>query len=199
MIKCASGQAYTETVNKVILRSMQKARYTNQCLGHFGLALKYYCHFTSPIRRYPDLAIHRIIKEVLHKKNLEGQRIDELETFTFEAGEQSSLTEKNADKCEREVDDLWKAYLMKDRVGEEFEGVISSVMNFGVFVELPNTVEGLIKVEDLPDTGFLLFEKQQKLKGQHMAFSVGDKVKVKLIASNIYTRKIDFAFVDFIK
>ena len=199
LIKCASGQAYTETVNKVILRSMQKARYTNQCLGHFGLALKYYCHFTSPIRRYPDLAIHRIIKEVLHKKNLEGQRIDELETFTFEAGEQSSLTEKNADKCEREVDDLWKAYLMKDRVGEEFEGVISSVMNFGVFVELPNTVEGLIKVEDLPDTGFLLFEKQQKLKGQHMAFSVGDKVKVKLIASNIYTRKIDFAFVDFVK
>ena len=199
LIKLCSGQAYTETVNKVILRSMQKARYTNQCLGHFGLALKYYCHFTSPIRRYPDLTIHRIIKEVLHKKNLDGQRKAELESFTFEAGEQSSLTEKNADKCEREVDDLWKAYLMRDKVGQEFEGVVSSVTNFGIFVELPNTVEGLIKVEDLPDSGFLLFEKQLKLKGQKLSFSVGDKLVVKLTAANIYTRKIDFEFVRFIK
>ncbi len=199
LIKLCSGQSYTETVNKVILRSMQKARYTNQCLGHFGLALKYYCHFTSPIRRYPDLTIHRIIKEVLHKGNLSETRKEELDNFTFEAGEQSSLTEKNADKCEREVDDLWKAYFMRDKIGEEFEGVISSVTNFGVFVELPNTVEGLIKVEDLPDQGFLLFEKQLKLKGQKMSFSVGDKIKVKLVASNIFTRKIDFEFVSFIK
>ena len=199
LIKRCSGQSYTETVNKVILRSMQKARYTNQCLGHFGLALKYYCHFTSPIRRYPDLTIHRIIKEVLHKKTLGEQRKAELESFTFEAGEQSSLTEKNADKCEREVDDLWKAYLMRDKVGQEFEGVVSSVTNFGIFVELPNTVEGMIKVEDLPDSGFLLFEKQLKLKGQKLSFSVGDKLVVKLIASNIYTRKIDFEFVNFIK
>ena len=175
---------------------MQKARYSNQCLGHFGLALKYYCHFTSPIRRYPDLTIHRIIKESLHKK-ITGQRVDELETFTFEAGEQSSLTEKNAEKCERDVDDLWKAYLMKDKIGEEFEGIITSVTNFGVFVELKNTVEGLIKIEDLPDDGFLLFEKQLKLKGQKMCFSVGDKVIVKLTSANIYTRKIDFSFVKF--
>ncbi len=197
LINLTSGQSFTETVNKVILRSMQKARYTNQCLGHFGLALKYYCHFTSPIRRYPDLTIHRIIKEVLHKKQLSGHRIAELEDFTFEAGEQSSLTEKNADKTEREVDDLWKAYLMKDRLGEEFEGIISSVTNFGIFVELENTVEGLIKVEDLPDSGFLLFEKQLKLKGQRMSFSVGDKVVVKLVSANIYTRKIDFSFERF--
>ena len=199
LIDLTSGQSFSETVNKVILRSMQKARYTNQCLGHFGLALKYYCHFTSPIRRYPDLTIHRIIKEVIHKGGtLTGHRIDELEDFTFEAGEQSSLTEKNADKTEREVDDLWKAYLMKDRIGEEFEGIISSVTNFGVFVELENTVEGLIKVEDLPDSGFLLFEKQLKLKGQRMTFSVGDRVVVKLVASNIFTRKIDFTFERFV-
>ena len=196
LIKLCENKPITQTVNKVILRSMQKARYTNQCLGHFGLALKYYCHFTSPIRRYPDLTIHRIIKESLHKK-IAGQRVSELETFTFEAGEQSSLTEKNAEKCEREVDDLWKAYLMRDRIGEEFEGVISSVTNFGIFVELDNTVEGLIKIEDLPDDGFLLFEKQLKLKGQKMTFSVGDKVIVKLLAANIYTRKIDFGFVSF--
>ena len=199
ILKLTADQPFTETVNKVILRSMQKAKYMNECRGHFGLALKYYCHFTSPIRRYPDLTIHRIIKEKLHKGSFGYQREEELLQFTYEASEQSSLTEKNADKTEREVDDLWKAYLMKDRVGEEFEGVISSVTNFGVFVELPNTVEGLIKLEDLPDDGFLLFEKQLKLKGQRMSFCVGDKVKVKLTAANIYTRKIDFEFVSFVE
>ncbi len=199
LIKLCDNKTFTETVNKVILRSMQKAKYFNRCWGHFGLALKYYCHFTSPIRRYPDLTIHRIIKEVIHKKELGGKRIDELEEFTFEAGEQSSLTEKNADKAEREVDDLWKAYLMKDRIGEIFEGVVSSVTNFGIFVELDNTVEGLIRIEDLPDSGFLLFEKQLKLKGNRLTFSVGDRIEVKLVASNVYTRKIDFSFVGFIK
>lgn len=198
LIRLTANQPFAETVNKVLLRSMQKARYTNKCLGHFGLALEYYCHFTSPIRRYPDLTIHRIIKECLKKKKLSSSRMEELELFTFESGEQSSLTERNAEKTEREVDDLWKAYLMKDRLGEEFEGVISSVTNFGIFVELENTVEGLIRVEDLPDTGFLLFEKQLRLKGQHTSFGVGDKIKVKLISSNIFTRKIDFEFIEFI-
>ena len=198
LIKLTEGQTYTETVNKVILRSMQKAKYMNECRGHFGLALEYYCHFTSPIRRYPDLTIHRIIKETLRKKKLSGQRIEELVDFTFESGEQSSLTEKNADKAEREVDDLWKAYLMKDHVGENFEGVISSVTNFGVFVELDNTVEGLIRIEDLPDSGFLLFEKQLKLKGSKMTFAVGDRVEVKLVSANIFTRKIDFIFERFL-
>ena len=198
LIKLTEGNTFTETVNKVILRSMQKAKYMNQCLGHFGLALEYYCHFTSPIRRYPDLTIHRIIKETLKKKNMSLQRKEELIDFTFESGEQSSLTEKNADKAEREVDDLWKAYLMKDHVGENFEGVVSSVTNFGIFVELDNTVEGLIRIEDLPDSGFLLFEKQLKLKGNKMTFSVGDRIEVKLVSANVYTRKIDFAFEKFI-
>lgn len=199
LIKLVSNQSYTETVNKVLLRSMQKARYASSCLGHFGLALKFYCHFTSPIRRYPDLTIHRIIKEVLRKKHLTGVRLNELDEFVNESSLQSSLTEKNADKAERDVDDLWKAYIMKDRLGDEFEGVISSVTNFGIFVELENTVEGLIKIEDLPDEGFLLFERQLKLKGQRMTFSVGDKVKVKLVSANVYTRKIDFSFVEFVK
>lgn len=198
LIKLCEDKPYTETVNKVILRSMQKAKYFNECWGHFGLALQYYCHFTSPIRRYPDLTIHRIIKECLHNEELSWQRKEELDEFTFEAGEQSSLTEKNADKAEREVDDLWKAYLMKDRVGELFEGVVSSVTNFGIFVELDNTVEGLIRIEDLPDSGFLLFEKQLKLKGNRLTFAVGDRVEVKLISANIYTRKIDFTFERFL-
>lgn len=200
LIALTEGQTYSQTVNKVILRSMQKAKYLNECLGHFGLALKYYCHFTSPIRRYPDLTIHRIIKEVIHNGGtLSGQRKAELEQFTIDASAQASLTEKNADKAEREVDDLWKAFLMKDRLGENFEGVVSSVTNFGVFVELDNTVEGLIRIEDLPDNGFLLFEKQLKLKGHKMSIAVGDRVEVKLISSNVWTRKIDFAFERFIK
>lgn len=198
LIKLSEGEPYAETVNKVILRSMQKARYANECLGHFGLSLKYYCHFTSPIRRYPDLTIHRIIKECLHKGKLSGNRIEELEDFTNDASLQSSLTEKNADKAERDVDDLWKAYLMKDRIGENFEGIISSVTNFGFFVELDNTVEGLVRIENLPDSGMLLFEKQLKLKGNSMTFAVGDRIEVKLTASNVFTRKIDFDFVRFI-
>ena len=186
------GQNYQKTANKIILRSMQKAKYSNQCLGHFGLGLTYYCHFTSPIRRYPDLTIHRIIKEFLHKKNIQKQRREELEEFAYQSAEQSSVTERNAEKCEREVDDLWKAYLMKDKVGQDFDAIVSSVTNFGIFVELENTVEGLIKIEDLPQDSYLFFEKQLKLKGQHHCFSIGDNLRVKLVSSNIYTRKIDF-------
>ena len=192
LLASIEDENYQKTANKVILRSMQKAKYTNQCLGHFGLGLVYYCHFTSPIRRYPDLTIHSIIKEYLHKNKFSAQRNEELEEFTYRSGEQSSVTERNAEKCEREVDDLWKAYLMKDKIGQEFDAVISSVTNFGIFVELPNTVEGLIKIEDLPQDSYLYFEKQLKLKGQHHTFTIGDCLRVKLVNANIYTRKIDF-------
>ena len=192
LLAMVENETYQKTANTIILRSMQKAKYSNECLGHFGLGLKFYCHFTSPIRRYPDLTIHRIIKEVLHKKNLTGPRKEELDEFAISSSEQSSLTERNAEKCEREVDDLWKAYLMKDRIGQEFEGVISSVTNFGIFVELDNTVEGLVKIEDLPQDQYLFFERQLKLKGQSHSFSIGQKLKVKLASANIYTRKIDF-------
>ena len=188
------GHDYTETVNKVLLRSMQKARYTNKNLGHFGLALEYYCHFTSPIRRYPDLTIHRIIKECLRKKSISPARKEELESLTFESGEQSSLTERNAELAEREVDDLWKAYLMKDHIGETFEGVITSVTNYGLFVQLENTVEGLLRIEDLPQDDYLFFEKTLKLKGTRFVFSIGDKINVILANANIFTRKVDFSY-----
>lgn len=193
LLKLVENETYQKTANTIILRSMQKAIYSNECLGHFGLGLKYYCHFTSPIRRYPDLTIHRIIKETLHKKNITKSRIEELNDFAVDSSQQSSLTERNAEKCEREVDDLWKAYLMKDKIGQEFDGIISSVTNFGIFVELENTVEGLIKIEDLPQDQYLFFEKQLKLKGQTHSFVIGQPLKVKLLNSNIYTRKIDFA------
>ena len=186
-----------DVVNKVVLRSMQKARYANKNLGHFGLALTDYCHFTSPIRRYPDLTIHRIIKEWLHKKGkIESSRIDELDEFTFEASEQSSLCERNADYAERDVDDLWKAYLMKDKVGQVFDATISSVTNFGIFVALDNTVEGLVRIEDLPDDAYLFLEKQLKLKGATHVYSIGDKVKVTLASVNLQNRNIDFKITE---
>ncbi len=194
LLALVEGEDYQSIVNKVLLRSMQKAKYTNQNLGHFGLALEYYCHFTSPIRRYPDLTIHRIIKEWLKKKALKKTRIEELKEFTSDSALASSETERNAEKAEREVDDLWKAYLMKDRIGETFEGVISSVVSYGLFIELPNTVEGLLRIEDLPQDSYLFMEKQLKLKGQNYTFSIGDKIKVVLANANIFTRKVDFAY-----
>lgn len=194
LLVLAKGQSYEETVNKIVLRSMQKARYDERCLGHFGLALEYYCHFTSPIRRYPDLTIHRFIKESLHKK-LTPTRQEEMKEFAFESAEQSSEMERNAEKAEREVDDLWKAYLLKDRIGEVFEGTITGVNSYGFYVGLDNSCEGLVKIETLPLDNYLFFEKSMMLKGQRMSFKIGDRVKVKLVASNIYSRKIDFECV----
>ncbi len=185
-----------DVVNKIVLRSMQKAKYSNKDLGHFGLALVDYCHFTSPIRRYPDLTIHRIIKEWLHcGGKLSDVRKEELDDFAFESAEQSSQCERNADMAERDVDDLWKAYLMKDRVGEVFDASISSVTNFGCFVALENTVEGLVKVEDLPEDTYLFLDKQLRLKGGAHVFSIGDKVKVQLTNVNLHTRNLDFKIV----
>ncbi len=186
-----------DVVNKIVLRSMQKAKYSNKDLGHFGLALVDYCHFTSPIRRYPDLTIHRIIKEWLHSGGqLTEERKLELDEFAFDSAEQSSSCERNADMAERDVDDLWKAYLMKDRVGEQFDASISSVTNFGIFVALENTVEGLVKIDDLPQDAYLFLEKQLKLKGGFHTYSIGDKVKVELTNVNLHTRNLDFKLVE---
>lgn len=192
ILKIVENHALKETINKVILRSLQKARYSNQCLGHFGLALQYYCHFTSPIRRYPDLVIHRIIKDALRGKSISK----ELDSFVFEASEQSSVKERNSDEAERAADDLKKAEYMKKHIGEEFEGKITSVTNFGFFVELDNTIEGLVRVESLPKDAYLFFEKSLKLKGGNHTFSMGDKVKIKVISSNVFDRKIDFVLAN---
>ena len=194
ILECAEESSSKDVINKMLLRSMQKAKYMNKNLGHFGLALDYYCHFTSPIRRYPDLCIHRIIKDYLHKK-IDTEEKDDLEVFTFDASEQSSECERNADMAERDVDDLWKAYLMKDKVGQVFDATISSVTNFGVFVALDNTSEGLVRLEALPDDTYIYLEKQLKLKGSSNVFSIGDRVKVELINVNLYSREIDFKMV----
>ena len=179
----------------MLLRSLQKARYLEDCIGHFGLALDYYCHFTSPIRRYPDLCIHRIIKESL-KGQLSSVRKEELGDFVVDAAFRSSDREKNADDAERDVDDLYKAYYMQDHLNEEFIGTISGVQSYGFYVELDSTIEGLVRIENLPGDGYLFFEKSYMLKNQARQFKLGDKVKVKAISANLYDRKIEFVLAE---
>ena len=195
LLKLLDGKPYEQIANKVLLRSLQKARYLEDCIGHFGLALDYYCHFTSPIRRYPDLCIHRIIKESL-KGQLSSVRKEELGDFVVDAAFRSSDREKNADDAERDVDDLYKAYYMQDHLNEEFIGTISGVQSYGFYVELDNTIEGLVRIENLPGDGYLFFEKSYMLKNQARQFKLGDKVKVKAISANLYDRKIEFVLAE---
>ena len=143
-----------DVINKVLLRAMQKAKYAPDCLGHFGLAAVYYCHFTSPIRRYPDLTIHRIIKEYL-RKQLDDTKKQKLKKFVVSSSNQSSVTELAAERAERDVDDYFKARYMKNKIGNEYEGIISGVINFGFFVELDNTIEGFVPLESIEGNNFV--------------------------------------------
>lgn len=183
-------------LNRVMLRSMQKARYSQENLGHFGLASKCYCHFTSPIRRYPDLCIHRIIKEVLHG-NYEGARV-KYRTFVEEAAIQSSEREKRATEAEREVDALYMTMYMSERIGEQFVGVVSGVTSFGVFVELPNTVEGLIPIESLVGS-YEYIPERFLLKGTAQSFSIGEQLLVRVRDVDFYRRRTEFEFLEKIK
>lgn len=193
--KKIAGLPAEQTLMKLMLRSMMKAKYCPQCLGHFGLASEYYCHFTSPIRRYPDLMIHRIIKQYIH-----GVPVDELkrkyDAIVERASEQSSLTEKNAEQAEREVDDYKKAVYMQKFLGEKFVGTISGVQEFGIFVELENGIEGLVKAEDLPMDSYEYDDASLKLKGQKRTYTIGDKLEVIVANSNTQLRQIDFVLAD---
>ncbi len=185
------GTEYSIPISKVMLRSMQKARYAPENLGHFGLALKDYCHFTSPIRRYPDLFIHRVIKYSLHNE-LGAEKLRVLESLAEEASEQSSITERNADEAERAVDDLKKCEYMSSRIGQTFEGNISSVTDSGIFVELENTIEGFIYKEYLPDDRYIFDEKRYMLLGKRNRYALGDKISVKVSEVDITQRHINF-------
>lgn len=184
-----------EVINRVLLRAMQKAKYSPECLGHFGLASTYYCHFTSPIRRYPDLTIHRIIKQYL-RKQLDDGELKKLKKFVVSASNQSSETEVSATQAERDVDDYFKARFMKNKIGEVYDGVISGVMPFGVFVELDNTVEGFIGIETLSGTNYVYNEKQIKLSNGIKSYKLGDKIRVKVVSVNLAERKVNFNVVE---
>lgn len=181
-------------LNRIALRCMKKAKYSPDCIGHYGLASPKYCHFTSPIRRYPDLTIHRIIKDYLHQELNDNKKLL-LKDFVYASSLQSSETERNAESVERDVDDLYRVFYMTHHIGEEFDGVISSVTNFGVFVELENTVEGMIRIESLPQDQYEYFEDRFCLKGYKNKFTIGDKVRVKSVRADILSKEIDFELV----
>ena len=177
-------------VNRVMLRSMSKARYSAENCGHFGLASRCYCHFTSPIRRYPDLLVHRIVKLILDGQA--GEAEQGYKNFVNIASNSCSASERRADEAERAVDELYKTWYMRSHLGEEFEGVVSGVTAFGIFVELPNTVEGLVRIENLPQDDYTFVEERYLLKGSRNSYKIGDKCAVRVAACNIGTRRVEF-------
>lgn len=188
LLKAKDLPSYS-VLNRVMLRSMQKARYSAENVGHFGLASECYCHFTSPIRRYPDLCIHRIIKEVINGKYAEA--VEKYSGFVARAAEQSSGRERNATEAERDVDDLYKTMFMSERIGEEYEAVISGVTSFGIFAELPNTIEGLIPIESLYGT-YKFNPDKFCLIGNGKSYSLGETLKVKVTDVDFYRRRTEF-------
>lgn len=193
VIEKVKGKKEEVVVSTLLLRSLKQARYSPECVGHFGLAAKYYCHFTSPIRRYPDLIIHRIIKEFINGK-IDEKRTKKLASKVDYASKQSSDMERVAVDAEREVDDLKKAEYMSERIGQEYDGIISSVTNFGLFVELPNTVEGLVHISDLSDDYYVFDEKYLSLIGEKTKkiYRLGDNVSVKVTKVDMVSYEIYF-------
>lgn len=197
LLNNVKGKPEEALISKLALRSMRQAKYAINCGGHFGLAMKYYCHFTSPIRRYPDLQIHRIIKENIHGR-LEGGRISHYNKILPEVAEASSMLERRADDSEREVEKLKKAEYMEQFIGESFEGMISGVTSWGMYVELPNTVEGMVKVADIPGDYYYFDEEHYCMTGEHTGkiYKLGDKIKVTVAAVDRIIKTIDFIIAE---
>ena len=193
------GKEEEKVVSNLILRTLKIARYEAQNSGHFGIASKYYCHFTSPIRRYPDLFIHRIISNYLKKGyNVSQDFIQEYKEKAEQRATMSSEREKIATKVERESEDIKKAEFMENKIGEIYEGIVSSVTQFGIFVQLENTVEGLIRFEHLGNEYFIYDENKKTLVGErtNKTYKIGDKVKIRVISASKILRQIDFEIYD---
>ncbi len=189
-----AGTPEEPLISRLALRSMKQAKYSVECSGHFGLACPYYCHFTSPIRRYPDLQIHRIIKEQLRGR-LGEERTAHYREILPEVAKHSSETERRADEAERETDKLKKVEYMEERIGEIYEGVVSGITAWGLYVELPNTVEGLIHISRLPGDYFYYNESTYEMIGQATgkSYKLGMPVKVCVIGCDRFNRTVDFA------
>ena len=188
ILKRVEDKPFYSVVNKVMLRSMQKARYCEENLGHFGLASKCYCHFTSPIRRYPDLFVHRVLKCIFH-----GTSFNYYKEIAQSAGIDCSERERVADEAERAVDDLYKAVYMSDHIGEVFEGTVSGVTNFGVFCELENSIEGLIPLDALPDDYYELISEKFILKGSKHSYRLGDRLKIRVDNTDFGRMRVMFS------
>ena len=192
------GKEEEKVVSNLVLRTLKLARYEAENKGHFGIASKYYCHFTSPIRRYPDLFIHRVISKYLEENyDVKENWIEEHQKQAEDRAKQSSEREKIATKVEREAEDLKKAEYMESRIGEEYEGIVSSITSFGMFVELENTIEGLIRFDDLGDEYFIYDEDRKQLIGEHSnkVYKIGDKVKIRVKKASKILRQIDFEVI----
>ena len=176
---------------------MKKAVYSTNNTGHYGLASKIYTHFTSPIRRYPDTTVHRLLKNYVFHPDLSSQNISHWESKLGFIAENSSARERAAINCEREVDDMKMAEYMEDHIGEEFEGMISSIVNFGMFIQLDNLVEGMCRFENMKDY-FHYNEKTLTAEGErtHIVYHMGDRVRVKVVAASKEEQTIDFMIVD---
>ena len=198
ILEDVKGKPEEKVVSNIILRTLRVAKYEAENKGHFGIASKYYCHFTSPIRRYPDLFIHRIISKYIETNYIVNDFwIKKYEKRAEKRAENCSERERTATKVEREAIDIKKAEFMEDKIGEEYDGIVSSVTNFGIFVELDNTVEGLIRYEKLGDEYFIYNEERREAIGEnsHKVYKIGDKVKIRVIDANKLLRRIDFEIV----
>lgn len=180
-------------ISRLTLRSMKQARYTTEDVGHFGLAAPHYCHFTSPIRRYPDLQIHRIIKEVLRGR-MNQAKTDHYQEILPQVAESCSKLERRADEAERETIKLKKAEYMMEHIGEEFDAVISGIMSYGMYAELPNTVEGLIHVSRMYDDRYYYREETYEMYGidTGRVYRLGDTVRVRVLDADKTTKTVDF-------
>lgn len=196
LTKEVRGKTEETLINTLMLRSLKKAVYSNEPGIHFGLAAQYYSHFTAPIRRYPDLVIHRIIKSYLNGK-LNHQVQQKLEVTLPEIAEHTSMTERRAEEAEREVEDMKKAQYMTKYIGEEFEGIVSSLTSFGMFVQLENTIEGLVHFSNMLDDYYHFDEEKYHIIGErtNRIYRLGDIVRIRVIDANVMTRNIDFELI----
>ena len=198
IIESIQGLPNETMISRLTLRTMKQAKYTTQCSGHFGLAAKYYCHFTSPIRRYPDLQIHRIIRDNIRGRLQKEGKTEHYREILEHVAQQSSACERRAQEAERESDRLKKAEYMSYHLGEEFEGIISGVTAYGFYVELPNTVEGLVHVTSLRDDYYSYNEETYELSGElsHKVYHLGQKVRVRVADADALKRTVDFTVVE---
>lgn len=193
IIENIKGKREEEAISTIMLRSLKQAKYSPECSGHFGLAAQYYSHFTSPIRRYPDLQIHRIMKEHLNNK-INNKRQEQLTNIVEYASVQSSERERAAELAERDVKDYYKAVYMLDKVGEEFDGIISSVTSFGMFIELDTTVEGLCRLANMGDDYYIYDDMTYTIIGERTkkTYRIGDPIRIRVENVNVDLREIDF-------
>ncbi|WP_240315731.1 ribonuclease R [Sporosarcina sp. PTS2304] len=201
IVESIEGLPEESVISTMLLRSMQQAKYYQESIGHFGLSTEFYTHFTAPIRRYPDLIVHRLIRTYLFEKDLSAQTIAHWSARLPEIAQHTSERERRAVDAERDTNALKKAQFMVDKVGEEFEGVVSSVTNFGIFVELENTIEGLVHVQNMNDDYYRFDDRQMMMIGERSGkqFRIGDEVKVRVLSVKPEEQAVDFEIVGMVQ